>query len=160
MRQTTLAASIQKLVPSSLRPTILYLAQRSTLAGLPGKRRKYESLHHENYWSNMATNVYSTFKSCTDSPTMGTKFSHQRIFELFLPSGPLELIAVNILEPLPRTRSGKQFVVIITDMYSNLARVVTSTKLTLTQVANTFSTTALSLMASLVLSYLIMNSSL
>lgn len=48
----------------------------------------------------------------------------------------MAFVAVDILGPLPRTRSGNEFVVINTERYSKRTRVIPTTKNTSTQVAN------------------------
>lgn len=71
---------------------------------------------------------------------MGTKFRDQSKPELFLPSGALEFVAIDILGLISRARSDKQYVVIITSRYSSLTRVMPTAKIMSTQVARTFLT--------------------
>lgn len=100
------------------------------------------------YWRKTAADVHCTVKSYTDCPRMETKFSHQLRVELFPASGSLDVISIDILGLLSRTRSGNQFLVIITHRYSKLTKVISITKVTWAQVPNIFSTTGLSFTAS------------
>lgn len=105
-RQPPLDGCIQKLVPTSLRPTILYLAHYSILAGHPGECRMYDSLFREYYRPNMAADVRNMVPSCSYCHRVGTKFRHQCKLELFPWCRPLEFVAIDILGPLLRTRTG------------------------------------------------------
>lgn len=52
---------------------------------------------------------------------------HKRNLTILPPTAPLEFIAFNIPGPLPPTRSGNHFVVVIADRHSGFMRVVTTT---------------------------------
>lgn len=69
---------------------------------------------------------------------MGATFTHQRQLQLFPATGPFKFIAVDILGPLPQSRSGNQVMIIITDWYSKLTRTIPTPKLSSTYVAHTF----------------------
>lgn len=69
-----------------------------------------------------------------------THFRNQRKLDLFRPRRSLEFVAVQILEKLRRTISGKQFVVITTAWCGKFIRVVTTMTNTSTEVTNTFFT--------------------
>lgn len=69
----------------------------------------------------MAANVYSTATYCTDYLRIGTKFCHQRQLNLFAQSDPLEIVAIDILEPLPWTDYVKWLVVVIADSNTTLS---------------------------------------
>lgn len=86
----------------------------------------------------MKVGAYSTVFSCFDCPKIGTELRHQRKLELFLPNGPLEFVAIDILGSIPRTRSGNKFVVVITGKYFKLTQVIPTTNITSSEVANFF----------------------
>jgi hypothetical protein len=58
--------------------------------------------------------------------------------KLFPPLGPLEFIAIDILGPLPKTKSGHQYLVIISDRFSKLTRAVPVRNVTAETVAIAF----------------------
>lgn len=111
-----------------MRPIILHLAHHSTLPGQQGERNMYNTLRREYIRRNMPTDVYNTVQNCQEYPRTGTKFKHQRQLQLFPPSGPLEFSVIDILGPLLRTRSGNEFVLIITDRTSKLIRAFSTPK--------------------------------
>ena len=53
-------------------------------------------------------------------PTQGTKGNKQQKKNLFLPIGPLDHIAIDLIGPLPKTKNKQQFISVITDRYSRL----------------------------------------
>lgn len=73
--------------------------------------------------SELEFDVYKTVKDCRlYDTTRGTQYNHQKHLRLFPAKGMLEFIAMDILGPLPTTKTGKQFVVVITDRYKKLTR--------------------------------------
>lgn len=72
----------------------------------------------------MSTDVYHTVRHYQNCPRIGTKFKCQCLLKPFTPSGSFELNTIGIIGPLPRAKSGAEYVVIITDQYSKLTRVV------------------------------------
>lgn len=69
---------------------------------------------------------------------MCTGFNHQGKLELFSPADCLDFMAINILEPLQRTEAGNQFIVIVTDTYTKLERMIPTAKIMSTHVSNIF----------------------
>lgn len=160
VRQAPLDRSIQKLAPIGRRSNVLYLAHLSTLACHPGEPRMYDLLHREYYWSSTSADFYDAAQFYTDCHILDTKFFHQHSLELFLPSTPLQFVAIDTSGPLLRIGFGNKFMIIITNKYIKLTWTLRTTKIQSTQVPNTFSTTGLSLTVSPALSSLITNRSL
>lgn len=77
----------------------------------------------------MSTNVYSKVLYCHIGLRLEAKAKNQRQLRLFLPSGPLEYIAIDILGLLLQSRSGSQFVTITIDQYSELTRTIPTPKI-------------------------------
>jgi len=139
VRISKLDGAVQVVVPLSLQPKLLRLGHYSLLAGHPGSRRMYDTMRHEFYWPNMARDVYQVVLDCQScAATQGTRHRHQKMMKLFQAKGPLEDIAMDLLGPLPRTRHGKQHVLVITDRYSKLTRTIALSKTTAPHVAQAF----------------------
>lgn len=68
----------------------------------------------------------------------GSRHRNKRHLQHFPASRPLEFIAMDILEPLPETMQGNQYVVIITDRYSKLTRAIKTSKTAAAHMANIF----------------------
>lgn len=116
---------------------MLNLTLYSLLAGYPGERRRYNSPRRITLAPYGSWHLYSS-QSYTKCPRLGTKFNQHRKLELISPAGTLKFMAIDILESLPRTKAGYQFVVIMTNKYTKLERVIPTAKITSTQVANIF----------------------
>lgn len=117
VRKVSIHGSTQKLVHTSSRASLLRQANYSTLVRNRGDRRMYESLTRDRYLQYMVTTFYYTMKNCSQCLRIGTTIKPQWQLELFPPAGPLELVAIDILELLPRTGAGSQLVVQIKDRY-------------------------------------------
>lgn len=69
----------------------------------------------------MVNDVFYTVRnsqSCSKAP--GTLTTRQKHLHLFPTNGPRELVVMEILGPVPKPKSGKRFILVITDLYSKL----------------------------------------
>lgn len=82
--------------------------------------------------------VYNTVKCCSQCARTGTKLEHQGQPELFPRAGLLKFVDINIFGLLPRTKTGSQHLIIITDKYIRLTRAVTIAKVTSTRILHIF----------------------
>ena len=65
VRKSPLDGTLQRVVPTRLRPWVLYLAHHPRLAGHPGAMCMYYTLRREYYWPHMASDAFSTVRNCT-----------------------------------------------------------------------------------------------
>ena len=139
MRISPIDGAIQRLVPENLRQRILKMAHYPRLAGHPGSRRMYDTLRRDFYWPNMANDVATLVRNCTScAKVRGAKHSHQHFLKLFPAAGPLEYVAMDILGPLPKSAKGNQYILVITDRYTKLARAIPLATTTAPVVAEAF----------------------
>ena len=139
VRRSALDGSVQRVIPVAFRTHVLQLMHAIPLAGHPGARRMYDTMRCEFYWPHMANDVYETVQRCEScAATRGTQYTKQKHLRLFPANGPLEFVAMDILGPLPKTKQGNQFVVVLTDRYSKLTRAIPTGKTTATTVATIF----------------------
>ena len=125
VRRSPLDGALQRVVPKSLQARVLHAAHYPRLAGHPGGTRMYLTLRRDYYWPHMANDAYATVKSCRScNKNRGTAAKHQKLLKLFPASGPLEFVAMDLLGPLPKTKRGNTFVLVITDRYSKLTRAI------------------------------------
>lgn len=68
---------------------------------------------------------------------MRTKLNYQN-WELYPPAGSFEIVAIYVLGPLPKTRAGRQLIVIRITSYTKRTNAIQITKMTSTQTANVF----------------------
>ena len=99
----------------------------------------YYTLRREYYWPHMASDAFSTVRNCTScAATRGTLVKIQKDPKLFPAAGPLEFVAMDLLDSLPKTAHGNQHVLVITDRFSNLTRSIQLRTTTASVVANAF----------------------
>lgn len=79
------------------------------MSGHPGGRRMNGTLKRDFYWPHIENDVYATVRICElCTRVKGTKHKHQSQLKLFPANGPLELVEMDIMEPLPKTEDSNQ----------------------------------------------------
>lgn len=112
----------KRFVPAALRLRILCLCHYFLLAGYVGEPLLFNTKRRESHWAHIANKVYATvrdFWSC--ALNRQTKKIRQKL-RLLSPSRPLEYAAMNILGPLPKTKSENRFIAVINDWYFKLEK--------------------------------------
>lgn len=75
----------------------------------------YDSKRRELYWPYMANEVYKKVGTCHECAIKRDGLKRKHHLKLLPASGPLEFVAMNILGPLAKETSGKQFIFVITN---------------------------------------------
>ena len=115
----------QLVVPQSIRPRLLTLTHHSLLAGHPGQNRMFYTLRETYYWPHMAADIAATVRNCRHCARNRVRLRrHLHRLKLFPATRPLESVAIDILGPLTKTKSGKRFLLVITDRFTKLTQVV------------------------------------
>lgn len=70
----------------------------------------------------MVTDVYNYMEQCASRRKHESSSKHQRLLQLFPPSGALEFIAIEIFAHMNKATQGNQFVIVIIDRYSKLTK--------------------------------------
>lgn len=138
MRCGSVDGALQKLVPLSPRQHKLYLSHHPPLEGHPNQRLMYDNVRWNYCWQSMAKDSYHTVSDCHSCARNGVLLRHKLHLQLFLATRPLEVFAMNISEPLPKTAKENKYVVLITDRSPKLTRAILSAKITTTNVANIY----------------------
>jgi hypothetical protein len=85
----------------------------------------YATLRKSFSWLTMAKDIYLFVANCPSCAKSRLKRNHRTNYlKLFPPSQPLEFISLDILDPLPVTKSGNKYLVVFGDRYSKAMRVV------------------------------------
>lgn len=98
----------------------------------------YVSIGGEYYCEHMATNVYRAVRDGFECAQNMTWDKSWRPLQLFPASGPLEFVAIDILRPSPKTLNAKQYVLVMTDFYSNLTRAIPMCKKITSRISSPF----------------------
>lgn len=96
----------QKVFSMSLQPHFLYHLHFPTTAGHPGEKRMYDSMPKEYFWPHTASDGYTAARDCIQCYHNKRSGTRRRSLQLFLPSGPLEIVAMDIQGPLWKTLNG------------------------------------------------------
>ena len=116
---------VQVGVPRALRARLLRLCHKPAIAGHSGQNRMYYALRREYYWPHLAADVAATVRGCRTCAMNRVKLRKQlNRLRLFPATRPLESLAIDILGPLPKTETGKRFLLVITDPFSKQTQVV------------------------------------
>jgi Integrase core domain/Integrase zinc binding domain len=85
----------------------------------------YATLHNSFYWLTMGKDINQFVANCPSCAKSRLKRNRRtKYLKLFPPSQPLEFISLDILGPLPVTKSGNKYLVVFGGRYSKAMRVV------------------------------------
>jgi Integrase zinc binding domain/Integrase core domain len=134
-----LDGSRQIVIPAVLRPRLLHLEHFPKVAGHPGMTKMFRSMRKRFLWKHMAADVSETIRQC---PICAKNRVNERkrtsFLKLFPASSPLDYVSMDILGPLPKTKHGNLFLLVITDRFSKLMRTVPLWTITALSVAKAF----------------------
>jgi len=129
----------QVVVPKKLRARILNMAHHSRAASHPGGKKMYRSLQRAYYWPSMAVDAYVTVKGCNEcaKERVAARARNTQL-KLFPAAAPLEDVAMDLLGELVTTPRGKKHILVITDRFSKLVRVVALSSIKAIDIAKAF----------------------
>ena len=121
IRNSSLDGADQIVVPRSLRNRVIHTSHYPKSAGHPGRRKMYYTLRRHYYWPQMTSEVYSAARNCQLCAKERIQLrKHASKLKLFPATAPLESVALELLGPLPKTRRGHNYLLVITDRYTKL----------------------------------------
>lgn len=140
-RKSIIDSAIRNVVPEPLRNRILYISHFLLTAEHPGQYKMYDTLRCSYYLPHMSNDehiciYYTTVAKCASYVGNGNWHLHR--MKLFPATGPFEFVAMDILEPPPKTTQVNQHVLIISDAYSKLTRAIPTYMMTSAHIANLF----------------------
>ena len=114
----------QLVIPESLRERILTMEHHATVSAHPGMNRMYYAMRRRYYWPSMVTDIYSTITKCTTCAQNRLSLRRRTSpLTLFPGTEPLTDLSVDIFGPIPATKAGNRFILVITDRFSKLTNV-------------------------------------
>ena len=105
----------QVVVPEACRESLLELAHSIPLAGHLGREKTVQRLLARFYWPTLYRDVAQFCKYCAACQKTGGRRVKAPLIPLPIMTVPFERIAMDIVGPLPRSRSGKRYVLVICD---------------------------------------------
>ena len=138
-RKSNLDGSLQVIVPASLRKRLLDIAHDAPTAGHPGRAKLYQTMRRVFYWPSMTVDIHHKVEGCTLCAKNRIK-EQRNVYpmRLFPATKPLEYVAMDILGPLPRTKHGMRFILVITDRFTKLTKTEPLRTITSLAVARAF----------------------
>ena len=111
----------QVVLPKSLQARVLRLAHYHVQSGHPGQNRLHRRLWRKFYWPHMAADVATTVHECESCAKNRIRLMKQaNKLKLFPATTPLECVAIDILGPLPKSKDGYHFILVVTDRSTKL----------------------------------------
>ena len=110
-------AAVELIVlPKQCRKTVLQLAHSIPLGGHLGKKKTADRILRRFYWPSLFRDVADFCRSCSACQKSGRrKVSVSPMVPLPIISEPFRRMAMDIVGPLPRSRSGNRFVLVLCD---------------------------------------------
>ena len=107
---------MQLVLPRSCRQRVLELAHSIPLAGHLGRKKTYARLAQRFYWPSMSRDVVEYVRSCEACQKCGRR-RPARVPMIPLPvvDVPFSRVAMDLVGPLPRSRSGNRYVLVLCD---------------------------------------------
>jgi len=133
-------------IPRELRKEIMEMLHDSKWAGHPGMSRMKASLGSRYYWPRMREDIESWVKCCR-ACAMAKRGKGRGKAPLIqeLSGAPFQRVAFDVIGPLPRTKSGKRFILVMVDYYTKWAEAYDLENHTAITVAHTIATRWISL---------------
>ena len=115
----------QVVPPESLRPRLLQLAHYAIVAGHPGLNRMYYNIRLHYYMPHLAADVAATVRNCASCAKNRVRLRRRKnLLKLFPATRPMESVGIDILGPLPKSKRGKRFLLVISDRFTKLTTMV------------------------------------
>ena len=123
----------QIVIPSSFRPDILRLAHDHCLAGHLGIRKTWDGVVRHFYWPGVKSDVSQYCRSCHVCQMVGKPNQKPPAAPLQpIPAAgePFEQVLIDCVGPLPRCKSGNQYLLTIMCVATRFPEVVPLRKIT------------------------------
>ena len=106
----------QLVLPQQCRPTVLHLAHTIPLAGHLGRDKTSRRILQRFYWPTVYKDVADYCRSCAEcQKSCDQKVRRAPLVSLPIIGEPFERIAMDIVGPLPRSRAGNRFILVVCD---------------------------------------------
>ena len=117
----------QIVIPKKFRTMILKEAHENLCGGHLGIQKTTEKISKNFYWPTVKKDVRKFCKSCHDCQVMGKpnqKIPKAPLYPIPIVSEPFNQVVIDIVGPLPKTRSGFQYLLTIMDRTTRFPEVV------------------------------------
>ena len=106
----------QLVLPTQLRPVVLKLAHDIPMAGHLGRKKTTDRVLQRFYWPGVFRDVQDYCRTCTACQKSSARGVRRApLIPLPIMDEPFRRIAMDIVGPLPRSSSGKRYILVICD---------------------------------------------
>jgi hypothetical protein len=104
-------------IPKSMVRYVLEQAHDTPTAGHFGIKRTLETLRSRFYWKTLDQDVKNYVKTCDkcQKKKSDNRRKEGQMIPMPIPTQPFEIVGIDLLGPLPKSRSKKQHILVITD---------------------------------------------
>ena len=113
---------LQLIVPASLQTQILQEVHGGKSSGHLGEEKTLAKLRERFYWPGMTTSVHEWCQTCHSCMSRKRPQRTRRgALENIKAGYPLEIMAMDIVGPLPTSKSGNKYILVISDYFTKWA---------------------------------------
>ena len=105
----------QIVLPKRYRDQVIKLAHDLPLAGHLGREKTTQRILRCFYWPTLFQDVKQYCQSCTECQLYGGRKGRAPLVPLLIIGDPFRRIAMDVVGPLPRTRRGNRFILVVSD---------------------------------------------
>ena len=115
----------QFIVPKSMKGNILYQMHNSVLSGHLGCKKTKQKTQHRFYWYSMKEDIAQHVRKCDvcAADKKPSKLPRAPMGTVGT-GGPWDVLATDYLGPLPLTKSGNRYILVLTDHFSKYVEVL------------------------------------
>ena len=111
--------SLQMIIPKQLQEKVLSEVHRGKLSGHLGEAKTLREAREQFYWPGMSRSVSDwcrTYPSCAARKRTGRK--RRGALQNMKTRYPLEIVAMDIVGPLPPSKSGNKYILVVSDYFT------------------------------------------
>lgn len=109
-------------IPKSLRSAVLQDAHDAPHAGHMGYYKTSKRVRESYYWPGMSNDILKYVRSCevckSQKPEQRRPYGHMSSRKV---SRPWEIVSTDLIGPLPLSRSGNRYILVVTDLFTKYA---------------------------------------
>lgn len=125
-------------VPQNLRSAVLHAFHDPPVQGHQGTDKMLNAMKSEVFWPNMANDVRHFLRSCETCQKHKQAYRKRPIQPYTIPAKPFQTVSIDVIGPVPVSRSGFQYILAVQDMLSRWVQFTAMRDATADTTARTF----------------------
>jgi hypothetical protein len=117
--------NLRLILPAELQREVMGIAHDSMLSGHLGVRKTLHKIHHRFYWYKMREAVEEYIAACqVCSKNKKSRRKNQAPYSKIPVGAPMDHIATDLFGPLPESRNGNKYILLLTDLFSKWTEII------------------------------------